>query len=63
MRGMCEGAAPRIATYTFMIAGLLAPLSAIVGSKLWPERPGRVAIASLSLFLLAAGAGAFVMLC
>jgi hypothetical protein len=60
---MCDGPIPRIATYTFMIAGTLSPLVAIVGAKLWPSRPGRVALASLALFLVAGIAGAFVMLC
>jgi hypothetical protein len=60
---MCDGPVPRIATYTFMIAGTLSPLVSIVGAKLWPNRAGRVALASLALFLVAGIAGAFVMLC
>lgn len=60
---MCEGSIPRLATYTFMIAGCLSPLVAIVGAKRWPQRAGRVAITSLALFVLAGVAGAFVMAC
>jgi uncharacterized membrane protein len=60
---MCEGTVSRVAVYTFMIAGILSPLVAIVGGKLWPHRSGRVALASLVLFVLAGIAGIFVMLC
>lgn len=60
---MCDGPIPRIAIYTFMIAGTLSPLVSIVGAKLWPQRAGRVALASLALFVVAGIAGAFVMLC
>jgi uncharacterized membrane protein len=60
---MCEGTVPRLATYTFMIAGTLSPVVAIVGAKLWPHRAGRVAIASLALFVLAGVAGLFIMRC
>lgn len=60
---MCDGSIPRIATYTFMIAGTLAPLISIVGAKLWPQRAGRVAVASLASFVVAGIAGAFVFLC
>jgi len=60
---MCEGSIPRIALYTFMIAGTLSPLVSILGARLWPNRAGRVALASLALFLVAGIAGAFVMLC
>ncbi|MEM7421496.1 MAG: hypothetical protein AAF364_17510 [Pseudomonadota bacterium] len=61
--GMCEGVIPRIAMFTFMIAGSLSPLVAIVGHKLWPERATRVAVVSLLLFVVAGIAGAFVMAC
>lgn len=60
---MCDAPIPRIATYTFMIAGTLSPLVSILGAKLWPNRAGRVALASLALFLVAGIAGALVMLC
>ena len=60
---MCDGSVPRIALYTFMIAGTLSPLVSIVGAKLWPARATRVAVVSLALFVVAGIAGAFVLLC
>jgi hypothetical protein len=50
---MCDSPVSRIATYTFMISGTLAPLVAIVGAKLWPHRRGLVAIVSIASFLVA----------
>lgn len=60
---MCDGLAPRIATYVFMTAGLLAPLTAIAGAKIWPDRAKQAAVASLFVFVVAAVAGAFVLVC
>ena len=48
---------------TFMIAGSLSPLVAIVGGKLWPKHTARVAVVSLLLFVVAGAAGALVMMC
>ncbi len=63
MLGMCEGSIPRIAMYTFMVAGCLSPLVAVVGNSLWPKHQLRVALASLGLFVVAGVAGVFVMMC
>ena len=59
---MCDGATSRIATYTFMIAGTLSPVVAIVGAKLWPKRALWIGLASLTLFMIAGIAAAFVFL-
>ncbi|MCA9705123.1 MAG: hypothetical protein KDK70_04635 [Myxococcales bacterium] len=60
---MCDGSIPRIAFYAFLIAGSLAPLSAVVGGKLWPQHTTRVALASLLCFVVAGIAGAVVLAC
>lgn len=60
---MCEGSFPRIAMYVFMIAGSLAPLTAIVGARRWPKQTMKVGLVSLALFMVAAAAAAVFAVC
>lgn len=60
---MCEGSIPRIAMYTFMIAGSLAPLVAMIGARQWPKHTMRVGMVSLGLFAVAAAAAAVFATC
>lgn len=63
LRRMCEGSLPRIAMYVFMVAGSLAPLTAMVGARRWPQHTMRVGLVSLGLFGVAAAAAAVFAAC